>query len=207
MAVLQPCNADAPGAFALIEKAYSDPLGGEWIGWKNAVTNNYYVHETHQGLVLGTGERNGYDDSDFTVTVWNPEKRAPETFVYATTRYPTYHLYAHVDATEEVQAAATKHYAYAQRYATVMGKRQQSRRYADIARKVGCPMSAVRRLDQAPLTSPADRDRMMQIACSFKAGRLRSAFKKSLGERVVAWLMDPSPAYPSPLSKRQMECL
>lgn len=63
------------------------------------------LRRTHDGLVLSTGERNGYDDSDFYARVWNPEKGHPETIEYATTRGWTYPNSALVDATPETLAA------------------------------------------------------------------------------------------------------
>jgi len=59
---------------------------------------------THEGLVLRLGEHNFSYDSDFYAWVWNEEKGAPEEVEYATTRYPTEHLWARVDATPEVVA-------------------------------------------------------------------------------------------------------
>src|SRR5215469_6460049 len=39
--------------------------------------------DTHTGLCLSEFERNGYDDSDFFMVVWNPEKAQPETIMFA----------------------------------------------------------------------------------------------------------------------------
>lgn len=68
-----------------------------------------YMETSHVGLVLYTGEQNGYDDSDFTVTVWDWETRKPDTFVYASTRGWTYPNSARPDATSEVMAAYTEY--------------------------------------------------------------------------------------------------
>jgi hypothetical protein len=59
-----------------------------------------------EGAVLDTWERNGYDDSDFYALVWDAEAGTLRTIEYATTRGWTHHNGAHVDATEEVLAAA-----------------------------------------------------------------------------------------------------
>lgn len=64
-----------------------------------------YMKTTHEGLVLSTGEYNGYDDSDFYAVVWNPEKGETERVTYASTRGWTYPNSASVDATPEVLAA------------------------------------------------------------------------------------------------------
>jgi hypothetical protein len=64
-----------------------------------------YMETTHVGLVLRTGEVNGYDDSDFYAVVWNPVRKCPERIEYATTRAWTYPNHAEADATPEVRAA------------------------------------------------------------------------------------------------------
>lgn len=61
---------------------------------------------THEGLVLSLREKNGYHDSDFYATVWNPITRTTSEIMYGTTRASTYNNWATVDASEEVQAAA-----------------------------------------------------------------------------------------------------
>ena len=45
-----------------------------------------FTYETHNGFCLENRERNGYDDSDFYMIVWNPEEKAPESIEYASTR-------------------------------------------------------------------------------------------------------------------------
>jgi len=65
---------------------------------------------THEGLVLGTFEANGYHDSDFYAVVWNPATNAPEHVWYGSTSSWTYHNGVTVDATPEVRAAATAWY-------------------------------------------------------------------------------------------------
>ena len=68
-------------------------------------TTNVWIYETHHGLCLSEREYNGRDDSDFYMTVWNPETKQPESIQFATTRgwsYPC--LGSRVDATPEVVA-------------------------------------------------------------------------------------------------------
>lgn len=68
----------------------------------------YWTYETHVGLCLFESEVNGYDDSDFYMTVWNPETKAPESILFASTRGWTYPCYAsRPDATDEVKTAYT----------------------------------------------------------------------------------------------------
>jgi hypothetical protein len=58
----------------------------------------------YEGAVLGTWERNGYDDSDFYALVWDGEKVT--SVMYGTARGWTYHNGASVDATDEVKDLA-----------------------------------------------------------------------------------------------------
>src|SRR6266436_6236627 len=77
-----------------------------------------FTYETHNGLCLRNMERNGYDDSDFYMIVWNPLKGEPESVTYATTRgwsYPCYGSY--VDATPDVAALYEAYVAKAEREA------------------------------------------------------------------------------------------
>lgn len=80
-------------------------MGDGCVGHRCSYAGPLYLEETHVGLVLGIGERNGYNDSDFYATVWNPAKGCPETFEYASTRGWSYPNSAVVDATPEVRAA------------------------------------------------------------------------------------------------------
>lgn len=62
-----------------------------------------WLYDTHVGLCIEDYERNGYDDSDFFMIVWNPETMEPENICFATTRGWTYPCYASKpDATPEV---------------------------------------------------------------------------------------------------------
>lgn len=64
------------------------------------------LYSTDHGLCLRETESNGRDDSDFYMTVWNPETCEPEEVLFATTRgwcYPC--LGSRVDAEEGVRYA------------------------------------------------------------------------------------------------------
>jgi hypothetical protein len=65
----------------------------------------YATKLSHEGLCVYDYERNGRDDSDFYMVVWNEEKGEPEHICFASTRgwsYPCYGSWA--DATPEVKA-------------------------------------------------------------------------------------------------------
>jgi hypothetical protein len=80
-----------------------------------------WIWETHVGLCIKDREMNGYNDSDWYMTVWNFEKNQPEEICFASTRgwaYPAYGSYA--DATPEVKALYN---------AWVAAKQEESRLY------------------------------------------------------------------------------
>ena len=235
MAVLMSCRPDEngvfpEGAYVPLERSYTDPLSGIFDGVRPMFGRDYWLHERYIGRVLSTGERNGYDDSDFTVTVWDDETDAPDTFVYATTRAYTYHLYAHVDATDEVRAKAKARADYAERRARIMAKRTASKNRFEAARALGVDPAAIRRLEAGMgysvshikavertrysnglayefgfFRDPNPLDRVLKLASSFKAGKLRSDFKKKLAQQVIDWLGDPQPRYATPLSRKQLD--
>jgi len=60
---------------------------------------------THTGLVLGTYERNGHDDSDFIAAVWNSDTNTIDHIEYDSTRYGG-HGSATIDANPEIIAQA-----------------------------------------------------------------------------------------------------
>ncbi len=78
-----------------------------YSGWtpEKCAAFKLYTYETHNGLCIQDRERNGYDDSDWYMTVWNEEKGAPEEICFASTRGWTYPCYgSKPDATPEVMA-------------------------------------------------------------------------------------------------------
>jgi len=67
--------------------------------------DNLWLYETHHGLCIRDYERNGYNDSDWYMVVWNEEKGGPETIEFASTRGWSYPCYgSKPDATPEVLA-------------------------------------------------------------------------------------------------------
>jgi len=60
----------------------------------------------HAGYVLGSFERNGYDDSDFMAAVWEPTAGEIIAVEYASTRGWSYHNTCVADATEDVKHSA-----------------------------------------------------------------------------------------------------
>lgn len=233
MSITTPAQRDADGDWpeGAYEAITADRAGG---GFKPASEISERVMcETHQGLVLSLSEANGYDDSDFYAHVWNPQTGKAERILYASTRGWTYDCCAGVDATAEVRAAYNALVAYEQRRARVCHLRRVSKLRAALAQQFQVRPSAIRRLEAAygrlnpvSVAAPATRysaemrglsiaygfsreptqlDRVVQLAQSHVAGRLRSDFKMKLAQQVVDWLRDPAPRYATPLSAKQAQ--
>lgn len=79
-----------------------EPKNWSYLGTPDPI----YLEETYRGCVIGTGERNHYDDSDFTVTVWDEALQVVRTFEYASTRYWSYADHCEADITPENMAKA-----------------------------------------------------------------------------------------------------
>lgn len=98
----------------MVSKAEDAPAGAvnlrevteRWKGHSaNSENFTLWLYDTHVGLCVKEREANFYDDSDFYMTVWNPEKKAPEEICFASTRGWTYPcLGSKVDASPDVMA-------------------------------------------------------------------------------------------------------
>lgn len=74
-------------------------------GGMNAERQGDTLFETYAGCCISEYERNGYDDSDFFMVVWDEETQATKSVMFATTRgwcYPCFG--SRPDATPEVMA-------------------------------------------------------------------------------------------------------
>lgn len=203
------------------------------VGYMPTAGATRVLAETHKGLVLSLGERNGYHDSDFYANVWNPETRKVESIEYASTRGWTYDCGAHIDATPEVRADYEAQMAYNRRHGTIMAKRAASKVRSEYARLFEVPRSTIAKLEAQygrlsgrPIAPPSsyysahsrslaislgfmreatDLDRLLKLAASRKQNKLRSDFKKKLADQVLDWMRDPAPKYPTPLSRKQLQ--
>jgi hypothetical protein len=172
-----------------------------------------YIRETHVGFTLSLHERNGHDDSDFYAYVWNPTSQRVETVEYATTRgwsYPCYH--AVVDATPEVRALAEAYQRQANAERLRLYREHVARQDARIAEELGLPgPDEVAKLRAAlgadEMRTSARWEEAQRLLRTQAHGNFRSPFRASLASQILAWLRDPSPQYPHPLSSRQWEKL
>ena len=156
-----------------------------------------YTYETHHGLCIGEREANHYHDSDFFMIVLNSETDQFEEVLFASTRGWTYPCMAsHRDASPELmerylaeqQAKRDAMYEAAER-------RSRERREAEI-KASGLTNEQAERLLRC-----AQGEHLLQ----FLGKKVRSDFKKSLQQRIREWAADSKPAYPTPLSRRQMQ--
>lgn len=170
-----------------------------------------YVRQVYAGMTLQIWERNGYDDSDFGVLVWDESTGAPKRIETWSTRGGSYGWmrYEMVDATPEVYA---KYIAW-QREQTRAAQRATRKGYAKqlrVLRKEAREAAAALGFPYWELLRV--RDRGLQTRRLGKLVRLlkskpRSPFKVGLKEQAVLGLRNPDRLYPCPLSPRQLNCL
>jgi hypothetical protein len=173
---------------------------------------------THVGLCLRDRERNGYDDSDFYMLVWDPVAKEAKEICFATTRGWTYPSYgSSVDATPEVRAEYAAWQKKMERRAKaqrILGWRKDRRAYAQ---KCGITVFQVDALLLAitGVKIPAfyfgratghyaTFEAMMKLLATRK---FRSDFRASMAAQVRSWLGESSHKYATPLSPRQLSYL
>jgi hypothetical protein len=203
---------DSDNEFVWPEGTYAD------LHWTKQVRSHLpghviYIRETHVGLTLSLHESNGYNDSDFYAHVWNPREQKIETITYATTRgwsYPCYN--AVVDATDDVRQLAA---SYGRKVAEERERAYQehvARIDSLIAGDLGLPgPDEVKKLRSAlgasETTTSAKWEEAQRLLSTLRRGTFRSTFRESLAKQIMAWVTDPSPNYPRPLSPRQWQRL
>ena len=159
------------------------------------------TYPSHVGLCIEKRERNFYDDSDFYMVTWNPETGKAENITYASTRGWSYPCYgSDVDATPEVLAAYRAACDASMRRVRVQAKWDARRAERALAAKIGAPRSNVQRLRNAVGRDWTAVERLL-------TANIRSAFKKSLRDQIIAWTRDASPKFAAPLSNKQMQYL
>lgn len=162
--------------------------------------------ETHVGLCLSEREANYYDDSDFYMTVWNPEKEAAEEFMFATTRgwsYPA--MGSFVDATPEVVAAyeVWREKKRAEAIAKARAKKATMIRKAranevEVATAVGVTVIRLRKWKYA------ERPDLYERGMKLLNTKVRSGFRISLRDQLVNFLKGGG-KYNTPFSPKQWD--
>jgi hypothetical protein len=191
------------GSYCPMPSAYGDN-GAE----KRERCGALVLWEEHAGHCLYEYEYNGYDDSDFYMVVWNGEKRAPETIMFATTRgwsYPS--LGSRADATPEVRAAYDAWRDEQARFARIADRAAKCREICErrkkdreVANAVGCSPLRIRVLRRV-----YSQEEFAAIERLLRTKKFRSEFRAKLCQQIRDWLNDPLPKYRTPLSARQIE--
>lgn len=202
------------------------------VGYRPSSFADRVMACTYVGCVLSLGEVNGYHDSDFYAIVWDKDTQETRRIEYASTRGWTYDCGASIDATDEVKAAYKAHEEAKYQKRIEERERATQAKREEIAQVLAVDIAAIERLEGAygridprPVETSSryggyqsslrlsfgftresnTLDRIIALAISGKTGRLRNAFRKKMAEQVLAWLADPAPQYPTPLSSKQLQ--
>ncbi|MFK4136561.1 hypothetical protein ACI2KR_30475 [Pseudomonas luteola] len=183
------------------------PLGGDNLTAETRAHKGTFVRWLeHEGLCLEAWERNGYDDSDFLMKVWNPETQQPETVCYATTRFWTYPAYDSApDATSEVRAAYAKwleQESVRKRADERKAKAQELRliRKAQVELADRHAISVLRLRHLMRSEHPGRSEAVLKL---LKSKRLKNPFRIKLQQQLVNWLKETASQYSSPFSHKQ----
>ena len=182
--------------------------------WQNIPAGEYFgpfieycTYTSHNGLCIRDFERNGYDDSDWFMIVWNEERHEPETILFASTRGWSYPCYgSRPDANTETLAAYAQYQDAESRLFAMRDFKSKIAALCEfrdtakiIAHAAGVPVGKVLKLRKV-----LGKEKIENLA-SFFGPRVRSNFKINLRTQLVNWLNDSAPKYPTPFSRKQLE--
>lgn len=166
------------------------------------------IWETFVGCCISERERNGYDDSDFYMTVWDEEKQMAYEIQFATTRYwcrPAFG--SNVDATPEVvekyeafMARVRERKRITRRKEGIVSRHNKVKENVFLARKNEVSVNSIKKL-----RSVYDHETFEACAKLLKS-KLRSEFRKSLKAQLISWL-NGERDYPAPFSYKQLQYL
>lgn len=208
MPIVELCQANSAGAVKHVQQNYYTAEDVVKYGYSSQDLV-YYTREVHHGVCLFESEHNGYDDSDFYMTIWDDEFGRPQKIMFASTRGWTYPcLGSRVDATPEVIAkyenwkkvqSAIK--AYEQRKVLILKNRANRTIALSAAAKWGFKYGRLLKIKKKLI------DTQYESILSLFNLKIRSGFKKSLQSQVINWLKEETPKYDLPLSPKQMAAL
>lgn len=166
--------------------------------------NPIVLYHTYKGLCLYEMERNGYNDSDFYMVVWDKENHKTKTILFATTRgwcYPC--CRSSPDATPEVIAAYEKWKSREQRRLRISHKWLNRSKNIRESKEMNITRKQLHKL-KASFTELSESEALAIIKL-LKVKKFRSNFRKSCSQQIRSWLADPNPKYSSPLSHKQIK--
>jgi hypothetical protein len=182
------------------------PIGkGSWNDFKSNpdCAGSICLNESYHGLCLFESEANGYHDSDFYMTVWDPESEKAFKVLFATTRGWSYPCYgSRPDATPDVIEAYEAWKKANDRRRRILYRWKL--READIKTAATCRIT---RKDLRKLRATVGDDALPAFIALLKVKNYRSKFRKSVAGQVRAWLDNENPNYNRPLSYKQMKAI
>lgn len=209
MAIINLCNVTDKGATGSHNGAgypnrlFEKNADGSYIYVPGPTA--YWTRLSHEGLCLRDYERNGYDDSDFHMIVWNVDRNEPEDICFASTRgwsYPCYGSW--VDATPEV---VEKYNLYKRGMTILDDMRNRSAKARQLREFRKTFKAAAIRLgfdyvSFARAYRNWGTEKRAKIEWLLTAN-IRSGFKHSMRGQVVAWINASERKYDFPLSTKQ----
>lgn len=161
-------------------------------------------NKSYIGLCLFESERNMYDDSDFYMTVWDKELKAPKKICFASTRGACGAAYgSFVDATPDVLEAYNNWLLEQQKQNELNARKSQA--YKLLAFRKECQKAAQGNAYKFYTLKKTIGLQDTQKILNLLNGRIRNQFKLNLKSQVLAWLSNPAPQYKTPLSNKQMQ--
>ena len=156
--------------------------------------NELYRHESYHYQVVGTRERNGYDDSDFYAIV--PQDGRFIEILYGTTRAWTYGNNAIVDAPPSLKEEYKNYTLRAELKRAMIVETQFWTRFTAACQYwLNIPGIDADRLEKLYSESNFSRYILSSLARA-----TRSKFRLSLRDQITAWLLEETPRYDTPLS-------
>jgi len=161
--------------------------------------NFVWLYATHEGLCVSEREMNGYHDSDFYMTVYEPDKDTFKEICFASTRgwcYPC--MGSRVDASPELQEKYKAYLDRRERRYHILHKRSERHKMFMAAEKSGRSFNEIKKLYELYGTRTAPN------VIKLLTANLRSKFRKSLRSQLVSWL-DGKLQYQMPFSNKQIQ--
>jgi hypothetical protein len=208
MAIINLCKATDAGATGHHYQAgYSLWNGSEYVYAPGPMA--YWTRLSHIGLCIRDYERNGYHDSDFHMIVWNAERNEPEDICFASTRGWSYPCYGSApDATLEVmeryrlyQLGMSYLHEMQRRNAKALKLRDTRAMIKTAAEKHGIDFIAFMRAYRG--WNAEQQEKIVKLLTA----NIRSGFKVSMRNQVIAWINSTERKFATPLSAKQMQYL
>lgn len=156
--------------------------------------------ETYVGKCIRDYERNGYDDSDFFMVVWEDAANCPRTIQFATTRFWSYPcMRSYVDASPEIMEKYAVWCEREKRREKILRARKKQTESFKMAKQLNISRRQYLRISNLPEAEV--------IKPLLKTKNFRSSFRESLAKQVRAWLSQETQTFDRPLSHKQLKAI